>query len=35
LRGGPSAGSSLGVPPAISGSLTPTILADRGGIATS
>jgi len=35
LRGVPSVGSSLGVPPAISGSLTPTILADRGGIATS
>ncbi len=31
LRGVPSAGSSLGVPPAISGSLTPSIQAARGG----
>ena len=34
LRGVPSAGSSLGVLPAISGSLTPSIQAARGGVAT-
>jgi hypothetical protein len=32
LRGVPSAGSSLGVPPAISGLLTPPILTARGGL---
>jgi len=34
LRGVPSAGSSLGVLPAISGLLTPSIQAARGGVAT-